>query len=602
MDQSTEVGGPVSRVPESEGGGPGALHLPRRSRRVSERLVIWLLIPTVLGVLVLVQTRLFRVSTCETYDEFTYLRMGICIYRHGDFKSLASPMCPPLPILLEYWLPSLRARSLPDTGDWESEVPGLIREARLLTSILVGVPLVGLVYAWLTRRRGWAVGLLGGGLVALSPTVLAAASIATTDACFALFAVLALAALQRYQVRPSPGSFIGLGAALGLALASKQSAIILFPLVLMVLLLMNVPEKKPGWTRVDYYFRLVLRVATRLAALVVLAFLVDWALYGFGLANFGATGTQSSIPVIVQMVAGLFPNAEAIMEVVRGSGAPLAIDTIVGQLNHASQGHPAFLLGKHSSRGWWYFFPVALALKSTPAELLMIGLVVFQAFRPGTWRDPARRLWLCSIAVMLGSGMCSSLNIGQRYMLLIYPLVVLLDADWLGEKAARHPVRVIAAGVVLLIWQAVSIVGIAPQYLSYFNTMCGGPSQGYRYLVDSSLDWGQDLPTLRRELEARRYQKVALCYFGTAKPAAYGLRSVDWTSYDASSVSDCDWLAISATSLQGVYGLPTEAFNRFRDLPSARVGYSIFLYDLKDPRVHAAWEAARVPLVPTSDP
>jgi 4-amino-4-deoxy-L-arabinose transferase-like glycosyltransferase len=573
MVESKEVGGRVSRVPA--------------------RLVIWLLIPAVLGVLVLVQTGLFRASTCETYDEFTYLRMGICIYRHGDFKSLASPMCPPLPILLEYWLPALRATSLPDTGDWESEVPGLIRQARLLTSILVGVPLVGLVYAWLTRRRGWAVGALGGGLVALSPTVLAAASIATTDACFALFAVLALAALQRYQVRPSPGSFIGLGAALGLALASKQSAVILFPMVVMVLLMMKVPGRKPGWTRVDYCLRLLLRVAARLAALVVLAFLVDWGLYGFGIAKFGVTGTQSTIPVIVQMVASLFPNSEAIMETVRGSGAPLAIDTFVGQLGHASRGHSAFLLGQHSVRGWWYFFPVALALKSTPAELLMFGVVIFQAFRPGTWRDPARRLWLCSIAVMLGSGMCSSLNIGQRYMLLIYPLVVLIVADWLGEKAARHPVRVIVAGALLLTWQAVSIVGIAPHYLSYFNTMCGGPSQGYRYLVDSSLDWGQDLPSLRRELEARNYQKVALCYFGTAKPYAYGLRSEGWTSADASALSACDWLAISATSLQGVYGQPADVFDRFRDLPSVRAGYTIFLYDLKDPRVRAAWDAVR---------
>ncbi|HEX8203297.1 MAG TPA: hypothetical protein VF590_22665, partial [Isosphaeraceae bacterium] len=105
--------------------------------------------PAVLGVLVLAQAGLFRAATCETYDEFTYLRMGICIYRYGDFRSLASPMCPPLPILLEYWLPALRTPALPDTPGWEEAVPGLIRQARLLTSVLVGVPLVGLVYAWL---------------------------------------------------------------------------------------------------------------------------------------------------------------------------------------------------------------------------------------------------------------------------------------------------------------------------------------------------------------------------------------------------------------------------------------------------------------------
>jgi hypothetical protein len=146
---------------------------------------------------------------------------------------------------------------------------------------------------------------------------------------------------------------------------------------------------------------------------------------------------------------------------------------------------------------------------------------------------------------------------------------------------------------VLLAWQVVSVVGIAPHYLSYFNSLCGGPSQGYRYLVDSSLDWGQDLPSLRRELEARGYHKVALCYFGMARPFAYGLRSVEWAPFDESTASACDWLAISATALQGPYGNSPRLIGRFGDLPSSRAGYTIFLYDLKDLRVRAAWDAVR---------
>jgi hypothetical protein len=567
----------------------------RRGLPRTSGLVAWLIVPAVLGGLVGAQTRLFREATCETYDEFTYLRMGICIYRHGDFRSLASPMCPPLPILLEYWLPALRAGSLPETEGWEAEVPGLIRQARLLTSLLVGVPLVEVIYIWLALRRGWMVGALGGVLVALSPSVLAAASIATTDACFVLFAVLALAALHRHQVRPSPGSFATAGAVMGLALASKQSAAFLFPVALVELLL-KTPAPEPGATRVDSCLRTLFWVVTRLAALIVLAFAVDWALYGFGLApRFGLAGTHVTIPVIIPMVADLLPNGEAIMEAVRRLGPPLAIDTFVGQMDHASEGHAAFLMGRHSSHGWWWFFPAAIALKSTPAELVMIGLVVVLAGRGGTWRDPARRLWLVSIAIMLGLGIASALNIGHRYMLLIYPLVVLLAADRLGEEATRRPARVAVVGVWLLAWQAVSAAGIAPHYLGYFNGICGGPSQGYRYLVDSSLDWGQDLPSLRRELEGRGYRKVALCYFGTAKPSAYGLRSMDWMAPEDPVAAGCDWLAISATALQGDYSGSSELIDRFGTLPSARAGYSIFLYDLKDPRVRAALDAARSP-------
>jgi 4-amino-4-deoxy-L-arabinose transferase-like glycosyltransferase len=554
--------------------------------------VAWVLVPAVLGGVVFAQARLFREATCETYDEFTYLRMGICIYRQGNFAKLASPMCPPLPILLEYWLPALRARALPDTPGWEEEVPGLIRQARLLTSVLVGVPLAWVVYAWLTRRRGWVAGALGGGLVALSPSVLAAASIATTDACFALFAVVALAALHRFQVRPSKGTFVLAGVAIGLALAAKQTAAFLFPVALVELVLKSA-GRRPGSTRVDACLLALYLAAKQLAALVVIAFTVDWALYGFGFGpRFGSGSANAYVPVIVPMAANLFPDPEAIMEVVRRLKPPLAIDTFMGQLNHATTGHSAFLMGRHSYGGWWYFFPVAVALKSTPAELVMIGLAVFLALRPRQWFDPARRLWLLSLVVMAGLGVYSSLNIGHRYMLIVYPLIALLGADWTGELAQSRPVLCAAVGGLLLAWQGVSAVWIAPHYLSYFNSLCGGPAEGYRYLVDSSLDWGQDLPSLRRELEARGYRKVALCYFGTAKPWAYGLRSMDWMSFD-DPIAGCDWLAVSATALQGVYGGSFDLIDRFGPLPSVRAGYSIFMYDLNDPRVRSAYLGLR---------
>ena len=557
------------------------------------RVFPWLLIPALLGTLLLIQTRLFRESTCETYDEYTYLLMGLCIFRDGDFASLASPMCPPLPILLEYWLPALGAQFAPMTDAWDHAVPAMTRQARLLTATTIGVPLVWLVFAWLGRRRHWVVGALGGGLVALSPTVLAAASVATTDACFALFGVLAVAAIQADVVRGSRWSYWLAGGAIGLALASKQSAAILFPVVLLELLLQGPPQRRPGWTQTDLILHFLARVAARLVGLVALAYLVDWALYGFGLARYGVAGTSTTIPVLIPMVANLLPNGEAIMEAVRHSGAPLAYDTFMGQMNHAAEGHTAYLMGQHSHQGWWYFFPVALAIKSTPAELTLMALAAGLACQPATWRDSTRRLWLTTSLVMLGAGIASKINIGQRYMILIYPLVILLGSDWLGAQAPRRRGLACAAGAALLVWQAISAVGIAPHYLSYFNSFCGGPMAGHRYLVDSSLDWGQDLPSLRRELEARNYRQVALCYFGTAQTDVYGLRAVEWKPADEAVAAACDYLAISATARQGDYGGDPELAERLRNLPSTRAGYSIFIYDLSNPAIRAVWNEIR---------
>ena len=562
-------------------------------QRILRRLLIGLLIPGGLATLLVTQAAWFIATTSETYDEYTYLRMGICIYRNNDFQSLASPMCPPLPILLEYWLPALRARFVPGTEGWAKQVPELTRLARFLTVTTLGVPLILLVYGWLTRRRNWFVGALGGGLLALSPTVLATVSVATTDACFACFGVLATVCLHRYQVRPSWRTWLLAGVGIGLALGAKQSAAILFPVAALELLL-HLPPRRPGWTGVDYGLRLTLWVGNRLGVLVVVAFLVDWACYGFHFAPaFGLAGVYSSIPVVIPMVLAFFPNGEAIMDSIRALGPPLAIDTFVGQMEHAKQGHAAFLMGAHSYRGWWSFFPIALAIKSTPAELGLMGLALFLVCRPSTWRDPARRVWLASAAALLGAGMASSINIGQRYMLLIYPLVTLASLDWLGEKLTNRPRREIALGVALVGWQAASVAGVMPHYFGYFNSLIGGPTRGYRYLVDSSLDWGQDLPTVRRELEARDYHSVAFYYFGTAQADTYGLRTTDPYTRDEAAAAACDWLAISATSMMGAYGSSSSLYERFRDLPSTQVGYANFLYDLGDPRVRAAWNRSR---------
>lgn len=580
QQSSDETATPSWPVQSPSGGGAGRF------------VVTWLLVPAVLAGLVLVQTFLFRRSTSETYDEFTYLRLGIRIYRYNDFASLASPMCPPLPILLEYWLPSLRARAMPDTEGWDMQVPGLIRQGRMLTAVTIGVPLVWVVYGWLARRRGWIVGALGGGMAALSPSLLAASSIATTDACFVLFALVALAAIHRWQLRPTAGRLALAGAAIGVAIASKQTGIFLFPVLLVELLIWTF-DRRRGFTSADAFVRAIADAAWRIAALVVLAFVVDWSLYGFGVGSpFSTMTNHAFIPVFVPMIANQFSGGEAFLQWARQLRPPLAIDTFVGQLEHATTGHAAFLMGRYSSVGWWYFFPVAIAIKSTPAELAAFALAGYQATRRSTWLYPARRLWLVALGVLLGMGMASKLNIGHRYMLLLYPLALLLAADTVGALALRRPGRAALAGGALLAWQAVSAVGIAPHYLSYFNSTIGGPYQGYRYLVDSSLDWGQDIPALRRELEARGYRKVALDYFGTASPRAYGLRATGFSSWEQNrELAECDWVAISATRLQGVYGGSSELRRRLEALPAIRVGYTIFLYDLKDPKVRAAVDA-----------
>jgi hypothetical protein len=145
----------------------------------------------------------------------------------------------------------------------------------------------------------------------------------------------------------------------------------------------------------------------------------------------------------------------------------------------------------------------------------------------------------------------------------------------------RWPVRRAWLGAGLVAVQIATCLLAGPDKLSYFSPLVGGPSQGYRYLVDSNVDWGQDLPRLKMELERRGYKKVLLAYFGTALPEAYGIEATPWSRMPAEELATYDALAVSATLLQGAYSPADDPFAQWRGVePTARVGNSIMIYEV----------------------
>jgi hypothetical protein len=538
-------------------------------------------VPALLGVLVYYQTGLFRSATGATFDEPVYIELGVESWRNGSFPETTLFMPPALPLVLTQWLPALYAGPTPLSPGEVLEVLPLARRAHVL---LVGIPLVLLVYTWLMRRRGWPVAALGGALMAFSPTILAHSSIAATDACFALFALLALASLGWYWKAPSVGRFILAGIAVGLALASKQSAVFLFPLALVGLLCLAIPRNAVGQRWKDW-FGLVLQVAGRMTGFTLIAFASSWACYGFASRWLLQPGEGHPF---VQALLGDGVWASALARLAEGLRVPVSFTAVMSQFAHGMKGTPAFLCGFRSEHGWWYYFPTTFALKSTWAELILAATTVVALFWRSTWRDPTLRLWLSALGVFGVLSMLSTLNLGHRYIILVYPLVVLVSVDrcaaWLGRRCWWLP----ATAVALLAIQGVSAWGIAPHYLGYFNELAGGPNEGYHYLVDSNVDWGQDLPLLRAELERLGSRRPLLAYFGSDCPAAHGIHALCWREADDVSVMGCDCVAISVTYLQGVY-LNDDPLAPFRKLrPAARVGYSILLYDPREQDVQTA--------------
>jgi len=143
---------------------------------------------------------------------------------------------------------------------------------------------------------------------------------------------------------------------------------------------------------------------------------------------------------------------------------------------------------------------------------------------------------------------------------------------------------------ILILWQAVSVISIYPHFLAYFNELAGGPNQGYVYTVDSNLDWGQDLKRLAqwadKNLPAGR--QVYVDYFGGGNSQYYLKEKYApwWGTSDSKEFPKGNYLAVSATFLQGGRGIPTPGFNQpygyyhwlDKYTPVAKIGYSIFVY------------------------
>jgi len=176
--------------------------------------------------------------------------------------------------------------------------------------------------------------------------------------------------------------------------------------------------------------------------------------------------------------------------------------------------------------------------------------------------------------------MTSRINIGVRHILPVYPFLYVMAAALLAHGRWRFSRPLLAALVVL---QAAECASIYPHYLAFFNVLSGGPGSGPRYLVDSNIDWGQDLHKLSRWLRDRGANRVYLSYFGRDQVDHEGLDALAIPSTaDTPGRQAVDgYVAASVTYLVGVYSPPQQlAWLRDRP-PVAKVGYSIYVWDMR---------------------
>src|SRR5487761_1092178 len=250
----------------------------------------------------------------------------------------------------------------------------------------------------------------------------------------------------------------------------------------------------------------------------------------------------------------------------------------------AESGYTAYLMGRFNSTGFYSYYLVALLVK-TPVPVL--ALCVLACFWGG-W--PTRReapLIATAVLFLLFFSLSRHKNIGLRYVLFLEPLMAVWISRLLVAPAWRAAWlrRAFATALVLLV--AITLTSW-PHYLPYFNWLSGGPDHGHRWLLDSNLDWGQDLIALKRYMDREHIHEIDLAHFGRVPPAVYGIR---YRTLRAGQKPVNRHVAVSANLLWGLMYIvngdlndwpgDADSYRAYRELrPKAVLGHSIYVYEV----------------------
>ncbi|MBN1622567.1 MAG: glycosyltransferase family 39 protein [Endomicrobiales bacterium] len=488
-----------------------------------------------------------------TYDEHIHLTAGYSYWNTKDYRLNAFDHPP----LAEMWaaIPLIFMRPIfpinhPYWNEvWKYQYPfsdlfmykNKTDPEKALNSgrrmILVFSLFLGLfIYFWSKELFGIKQAVLALFLWAFSSLFIAHGTLVTTDMALTLFYFTTMYFTWKWWKQIKPGKPTGLkpviflGISMGLLLASKYSAIVIFG---------------------------------------VIGIIVLWLLW---------KGDIGAKEIVKQMIVVTFLILLILIVVYRFNS--LKIYYFVGLkkvLSGVASGRSSFLLGKHSVTGWVYYFPIAFLLK-TPLPFII--LLIFAAFRKSSWTREKIIFLLWPALFYFALSCYSKVQIGHRHIMPIYPFLTV----WVSGIYSEKYKKVIKLGIAcLLIWYCAGTFRIHPWHLSYFNELIGSPANGYKYFTDSNVDWGQGLKQLGKYLKKEGVSGIYLCYFGVGDPHYYGIKYYpigfsDNISYpNAKGHRDGDEInfdsmkkvifAVSATNFQATYYYDKQIFSWLKEIP-----------------------------------
>ena len=452
--------------------------------------------------------------------------------------------------------------------------------------IILGCLLGWLIYLWAKDLYGYKGALFALFLYIFNPNILAHSSLITIDIGASCMIFLSIYCFWKYLNNRNRNSLIIAGAALGLAQLAKFTALLLYPIffiIIIFVILVNIDECNEG----KNIYRKVINYFGEFCIIVIISVILINAGYFFS-DSFNPLSKYHFTSNLLKGVSSLLCNGFPIL---------LPYDYLTGfdaQLSISGGGIPfyvSYLMGEHSLTGWWYYYIIAFFVKN-PEPLLIILLLTAVAWI-GSKKEKMDKItvlciWIPTISYFIYFSFYTHTPIGIRYILPVFPLLF-LAAGYLFNESILEQKSIKTILAILAVSYLFIALSIFPKYLSYFNIVSGGSQNGYFWLIDSNLDWGQSLPGLKKYMDKNHIEKIKLGYFGRVDPNIYGI------NYSLAEKEPLE--GIYAISINFLVGRPyyllrentqellfidINYFKKYRELkPSAIIDNSIYIFDMR---------------------
>ena len=562
-------------------------------------------------------------------DEVAHIPSGYSYVKYHDYR--LNPEHPPLlkdlagiplqflkvtfPTDEKFW--TTDANGQWDAGSKFLYFPGNNTEAIVFWSrfpiILIALTLGFMIFKWAKELFGTKAGLLALALYALDPNILGHNHYVTTDLGIAAFCFFAFYFFTKYLKNPGWKTIVLAGIFLGLAALAKFSSVLLFPIMGISLILYALFRKE----KIGFSFLgsgKIKRFWLQKLYLYIASFIVILAIHGLLIGivyeiNIYKMPTEKIHQLIDTQLGG---NTKQLVSPYLHKMADNTVLRPYSQyligffmvFGRVAGGNTTYFFGEVTNQSFRAYFPMVFLIKEPLPMLILLFFSIaigFTMMLKNNLPEFPKKIWtniknyldshiaefsmLSFIALYAYVSITGNLNIGFRHLFPILPLMYILiakEAIVFGSRITKNHRKYFWSIIsILIIWLAAETAFAYPNYLAYFNETIGGSKNGYKYVTDSNVDWGQDLKRLEKFVSDNHIQKIRVDYFGGGDVKHYlADKAVMWHS---DLGQEPGWYAISATFLQNsLYYKITEGKPDYECLrertPYANIGGSILIY------------------------